>query len=261
MADELLYEKKGHIAYITINRPQALNCMNRAVWDGIVKAWTDVRDDPGAWVAIVSAAGEKAFCAGQDLKEMVEWMSIPEAKRPPFPIPYPNPMKGMWVPKPFIAAINGICTGGGLEFAMACDLRIASENARMGLAEVKQGLMAGNSGTQKLIRLVPFGAALEMLMTGDFVDAQSALRIGLVNKVVPQANLMKEAEALANRLCEAAPLSVQGAKEAAYRGIEVTLAEGLKIEEEIMNRIGRSEDAREGPRAFGEKRKPQWKMK
>lgn len=258
---ELLYEKKDHIAYITINRPQALNCMNRAVWDGIIKAWEDVRKDPNVWVAIVTGAGEKAFCAGQDLKEMAQWMAIPEKERPPFPIPYPNPMKGLWVAKPFIAAINGICTGGGLEFAMACDLRIAAENARMGLAEVKQGLMAGNSGTQRLIRLVPFGVALEMLMTGDFVDAQTALRIGLVNKVVPLADLMKEAEALARRICEAAPLSVQGAKEAAYRGIEVSLAEGLKIEEEIMARIGRSEDAKEGPRAFAEKRKPQWKAR
>ena len=261
MSDELLYEKKGHIAYITINRPQALNSMNKAVWEGIIKAWEDVRDDINIWVAIVSAAGEKAFCAGQDLKEMGEWMSIPEAERPPFPIPEVNPMKGLWVPKPFIAAINGICTGGGLEFAMACDLRIASDIARMGLAEVKQGLMAGNSGTQKLIRLVPFGIALEMLMTGDFIDAQTALRSGLVNKVVPQAELMQAAEELANRICAAAPVSVQGCKEAAYRGIEVPLAEGLKIEAEVMAKIGASEDAKEGPRAFGEKRKPEWKGK
>lgn len=261
MSEELLYEKKGHIAYITINRPQALNCMNSAVWAGIIKAWKDVRDDIDVWCAIVTATGEKAFCAGQDLKEMVQWMSIPQAERPPFPIPEPNPMKGLWVSKPFIAAINGICTGGGLEFAMACDLRIASDNARLGLAEVKQGLMAGNSGTQKLIRLVPFGPALEMLMTGDFVDAQAALRIGLVNQVVPQAELMQAAEALANRICAAAPLSVQGVKEAAYRGIEVPLAEGLKIEAEIMAKIGASEDAKEGPRAFGEKRKPEWKGK
>lgn len=258
---ELIYEKKGNIAYITINRPEALNCMNTAVWTGIINAWESVRDDPEVWAAIVTATGEKSFCAGQDLKEMAQWMSIPEAERPPFPIPSPNPMKGLYVAKPFIAAINGICTGGGLEFAMACDLRIASENAKMGLAEVKQGLMAGNSGTQKLIRLVPFGPALEMLMTGDFITAQEAYRIGLVNKVVPLADLMTEAEALAQRICSAAPLSVQGAKEAAYRGIEVTLEEGLKIEAEIMDRIGRSEDAREGPRAFAEKRKPQWKMK
>ena len=144
---------------------------------------------------------------------------------------------------------------------MACDLRIASENAKLGLAEVKQGLMAGNSGTQKLIRLVPFGPALEMLMTGDFISAQEACRIGLVNKVVPLADLLTEAEALAQRICAAAPLSVQGVKEAAYRGIEVSLEEGLKIEAEIMNRIGQSEDAKEGPRAFGEKRKPEWKMR
>jgi enoyl-CoA hydratase len=261
MSEELIYEKKGNIAYITINRPEALNCMNSAVWKGIINAWESVRDDNEVWVAIVTATGEKSFCAGQDLKEMMQWMSIPEAERPPFPIPEPNPMKGLYVPKPFIAAINGICTGGGLEFAMACDLRIASENAKLGLAEVKQGLMAGNSGTQKLIRLVPFGPAMEMLMTGDFISAQEAYRIGLVNKVVPLADLLTEAEALAQRICAAAPLSVQGVKEAAYRGIEVSLEEGLKIEAEIMGRIGKSEDAREGPRAFGEKRKPVWKMR
>jgi enoyl-CoA hydratase len=261
MSDELIYEKKGNIAYITINRPESLNCMNSAVWKGIIDSWENVRNDDEVWVAIVTATGEKAFCAGQDLKEMGQWMAIPEAERPPFPIPEPNPMKGLYVPKPFIAAINGICTGGGLEFAMACDLRIASENAKLGLAEVKQGLMAGNSGTQKLIRLVPFGPALEMLMTGDFISANDAFRIGLVNKVVPLPELMTEAEALAQRICAAAPLSVQGVKEAAYRGIEVTLEEGLKIEAEIMDRIGRSEDAKEGPRAFGEKRKPEWKMR
>ncbi len=261
MSEELIYEKKGNIAYITINRPEALNCMNSAVWKGIIDAWESVRDDNEVWVAIVTATGEKSFCAGQDLKEMMQWMSVPEAGRPPFPIPEPNPMKGLYVPKPFIAAINGICTGGGLEFAMACDLRIASENAKLGLAEVKQGLMAGNSGTQKLIRLAPFGPALEMLMTGDFISAQEAYRIGLVNKVVPLADLLTEAEALAQRICAAAPLSVQGVKEAAYRGIEVSLEEGLKIEAEIMNRIGKSEDAKEGPRAFGEKRRPEWKMR
>ncbi|MFO8009396.1 MAG: enoyl-CoA hydratase-related protein [Dehalococcoidia bacterium] len=261
MSEALLYEKKDHIAYITINRPEAYNCMNRDVWEGIISAWESVRDDKDVWVAIVTGAGEKAFCAGQDLKEMAQWMAIPEAERPPFPIPEPNPMKGLFIPKPFIAAINGVCTGGGLEFAMACDLRIASDNARLGLAEVKQGLMAGNSGTQKLIRLAPFAPALEMLMTGDFISAQEAHRICLINKVVPQADLMKEAEALAARICEAAPLSVQGVKECAYRGIEVPLEEGLKIEAEVMDRVGQSEDAKEGPRAFGEKRKPQWQMK
>ena len=129
----------------------------------------------------------------------MEWMKIPEDKRPAQPLPEVNPMRGLETYKPVIAAINGICTGGGLELAMACDIRIAADTARLGLAEVKQSVIPANSGTQKLIRLIPFGKAMEMLITGDFIDAQEAYRVGLVNKVVPYAQLMPEAEALAAR--------------------------------------------------------------
>jgi enoyl-CoA hydratase/carnithine racemase len=165
----------------------------------------------------------------------------------------------MRVWKPFIAAINGICTGGGLELAMACDIRIAADTARLGLAEVKQSVIPANSGTQKLIRLVSFGKALEMLITGDFIDAQEAYRVGLVNKVVPFAQLMPEAEALANRICENGPVAVRAVKELAYRGIEVPLAEGLRLEIEMSKKLALTEDSQEGARAFGEKRKPAWK--
>jgi len=252
----LIYDKKGRIAYITINRPEVRNAINSEVWDGLIKAWISVRDDPEVWVAIVTGAGDKAFSAGQDLKEIAEWMMIPEEKRPPMPIPEITPMRGLEVWKPFIAAINGICTGGGLELAMACDIRIAADNARLGLAEVRQAIMPGMSGTQKLPRLVPLAKALEMLMTGDFIDAQEAYRIGLVNKVVPLAELMPTAEALANRICENGPLAVRAVKEAASRGIEMSLADGLRLEQEIAQRLSRSKDSKEGPRAFAEKRKP-----
>jgi len=252
----LIYEKKGRIAYITLNRPEVRNAMNSELWNGLVKAWIDVRDDPEVWVAIVTGAGDKAFSAGQDLKEVAEWMMTPEEKRPPFPIPEVNPMCGLMVWKPFIAAINGLCIGGGLELAMACDIRIAADNARLGLAEVRQGIISGNSGTQKLPRLVPFAKALEMLMTGEFIDAQEAYHIGLVNKVVPLAELMPAAEALANQICENGPLAVRAVKELAYRGIEMSLAEGLRLEQEIGGRLSKSKDAREGPQAFAEKRKP-----
>lgn len=255
----LVYEKKGRIAYITLNRPEARNAMNAEVWDGLIKAWTDVGNDPEVWVAIVTGAGDKAFCSGQDLKEVVEWMKIPADKRPAQPLPEINPMRGMRVWKPFIAAVNGICTGGGLELAMACDIRIAADTARLGLAEVKQSVIPANSGTQKLIRLVSFGKALEMLITGDFIDAQEAYRVGLVNKVVPFAQLMPEAEALANRICENGPVAVRAVKELAYRGIEVPLAEGLRLEIEMSKKLALTEDSQEGARAFGEKRKPAWK--
>ncbi len=254
-----IYETKGRIAYLTINRPDARNAMNREVWDGLVKAWTEVGENPDIWVAIVTASGDKAFSSGQDLKEMAEWMSIPEDKRPPMPLPDINPMRGMRIWKPVIAAINGLAIGGGLELAMACDIRIAAQTAMLGLAEVKSAVIPGNSGSQKLPRLIPFAKALELLMTGDLVDAQEAYRLGLVNKVVPADQLLPEAEALAAKICENGPLAVRAVKELAYRGIEMSLEEGLRLETEIGDRLSKSEDAMEGPRAFAEKRKPVWK--
>jgi len=254
-----IFETKGRIAYMTLNRPEAFNAMNREMWDGLIKAWTEVGENPDIWVGVITGAGEKAFCSGQDLKEMAEWMAIPEDKRPGMPLPEVNPMNDMQIWKPIICAVNGLCIGGGLELAMACDIRIAAETARLGLAEVKSGVFPGNSGTQKLPRLIPFAKALEMLMTGDLVDAQDALRLGLVNKVVPSGQLMAEAEAMANKICENGPLAVRAVKELAYRGIEMSLADGLKLETEIAGRLSRTEDAMEGPRAFAEKRKPVWK--
>ncbi|RLC69307.1 MAG: enoyl-CoA hydratase/isomerase family protein [Chloroflexi bacterium] len=161
--------------------------------------------------------------------------------------------------KPFIAAINGVATGGGLELALICDIRIASENARLGLREVVQSLMPGWGGTQRLPRLVPFGLALEILMTGDFVSAEEAYRIGLVNKVVPHNELMATAEAMANRLNENGPLAVRAVKEAAYRGVEMSLEEGLELERSLIRNLMMSEDAKEGPLAFMMKRKPEYK--
>jgi len=258
----LVYDKRGRIAYITLNRPEVRNAMNAELWDGLIKAWTDVGEDPDVWIAIVTGAGDTAFSAGQDLKELGHWLSLPENDRPAPPLPQVNPMRGMprlW--KPFIAAINGICTGGGLELAMACDIRIAADSARLGLAEVKRGVVAGNSGTQKIVRLVPFGRALEILMTGDFIDAGEAYRIGLVNRVVPLAQLMTETEALANRICENGPMAVRAVKELAYRGLEMKLEDGLRLETEISVRLAQTEDAKEGPKAFAEKTRPNWRAR
>lgn len=255
----LIYEKKGRIAYITLNRPEVLNAMNSEIWGALLRAWADVRDDPDVWVAIVTGAGNKAFCAGQDLKELGAWLMTPHDQRSAPPIPDISPMRGMQVWKPFIAAINGVCAGGGLELAMACDIRIAADTARLGLTEVKRGVIAGNSGTQKLMRLVPFAKALEMLMTGDLIDANEAYRIQLVNRVVPLDLLIPEAEALAIRICKNGPIAVRAVKELAYRGIEMRLQDGLELELDISRRVGLTEDASEGPRAFAEKREPNWK--
>ncbi|MFC2028156.1 enoyl-CoA hydratase-related protein [Chloroflexota bacterium] len=255
----VLYEKKGKIAYITLNRPEVLNALNLNTWNDLTESWMNVRDDPDVWIAIVTGAGEKAFCAGQDLKELAQWMMIPEDKRPPVPVPDVTPMRGLEVWKPFIAAINGICTGGGLELAMACDIAIAADTARLGLAEVKQALIPGMSGTQRLPRLVPLRNALQLLITGDFIDAQEAYRIGLVNQVVPLAELMLTAEVLAQRICANGPLAVRAVKEAAYRGLDMSFADGLQLEQDIVARLAGTEDLKEGPRAFAEKRKPIYK--
>ena len=255
----VLYEKKGHIAYITLNRPEARNAINREAWEGLTDAWISVRDDPEVWVGVVTGAGDKAFSAGADLKEMAIFMMTPEDQRTGSLVPEITPMRGLDVWKPFIAAINGIATGGGLELAMACDIRIAAETARLGLAEVTQALMPGMSGTQRLPRIIPFGKALEILITGDFIDAQEAYRIGLVSKVVPPDELMPSATALAERICRNGPLAVRAIKEVVYRGIQMSLDDGINLEKYMVQNLVASEDAKEGPRAFAEKRPPVFK--
>ena len=232
----VIYEKKGRTAYITLNRPEVMNAINVETARGLADAWASVRDDPEVWTAIVTGAGERAFSAGADLKEIASLrMQADEGGQMPEEILLQFvPMRKPPVYKPFIAAINGVATGGGLELALICDFRIASENARLGLREVVQSLMPGWGGTQRLPRLIPFGAALEIMMTGDFVSAQEAYRIGLVNKVVPPDELMAAAEALANRLNENGPLAVRAIKEAAYRGVQMSLDEGLELESSLM---------------------------
>jgi len=257
----VIYEKKDKIAYIKINRPEAMNAISSEVLTALTNAWLDVRDDPDIWVAVVTGEGDRAFSAGADLKELAKWqLEAMQEGRPVRPDwPEINPMRGIEVWKPFIAAINGIATGGGLELSMACDLRIAADTARLGLMEVKQSLIPGWGGTQRLPRLVPFAKALEILLTGDFIDADEALRIGLVNKVVPQNELMSAATDLAKRLCENGPLAVRAAKEAAYRGVRIPLNDALMLESYIIGNLFQSEDVKEGPRAFAEKRKPVYK--
>ena len=259
---DVLYERRRRLAIITLNRPEALNALNASLRRELHDAFLSFRDDPDAWVAIVTGSGERAFSAGADLKEMSagRQAELTGDRADPFwEAERPSLNRGLTIWKPIIAAINGYCLAGGLELALACDMRIAVEHARFGLTEVLRGIIPGGGGTQRLPRTVPFGIALQMMLTGEHIDAQEAHRIGLVNRVVSADRLMAEAEALAEQMCANAPLSTRAIKEAAYRGINVSLDEGLRIEAFLSRIIRTTEDSREGPRAFAEKRPAQFK--
>jgi enoyl-CoA hydratase/carnithine racemase len=259
MGEATDYEKKNHIAILTMNRPEAMNAMNAAMRKEMGDALVDFRDDNDAWVLIITGAGERAFSAGMDLREMAARLAGGGGATGGG-APVPSLMAGnieIW--KPIIAAINGVAVGGGLETALACDIRIASENARVGLSEPKRGIVPGGGGMARLPRLVPLGAALEILLTGDLITAQEAYRIGLVNQVVPASELMSAAIKMAERLMESAPLALQAIKETVMK------TRHMPLEEALPARYGpnamASEDAKEGTAAFTQKRKPVWKGK
>ncbi len=257
----VLFEVRDKIAYITLNRPEAMNSLNAETWQGLNDAWVQVRDDQDIWCAIVTGAGTRAFCAGHDLKETAQHRAelaitgLPTGSARILQ----TPMRGLEVWKPIIAAINGYAVGGGLELALVCDIRIASENAMLGQPEVTRGIIPGQGATQRLPRLVPFGIALELLLTGELMTAQKALEMGLVNKVVPLPELLPTSEAIARRINQNGPLAVRAVKEAAWRGLSLSLYEGLSLEHALWCYIERTEDAEEGPKAFTEKRKPDYK--
>lgn len=252
----LLYEKRGKIAYFTINRPRALNSLNPETLQEMSEALLDFREDPELWVGIFTGAGDRAFCAGADIGETLpmlaslhnEWWRQP-----------PTIMKGLQIWKPMIAAVNGHALGGGLELALSCDIRIASENATFGLPEVTLGIVPGWGGTQRLARAIPQAKASELLLMGQRIDAQEAYRIGLVNKVVPPAELMSTAEEWAGKFCELPPLAVRSAKEAMVRGLEMSLQDGLDLESKLEDYLVTTEDSKEAQAAWQEKRKPDLK--
>ncbi len=252
------YKKEGRVAIFTINRPEAMNAMNIETLREFREAIIDFRDDPELWVGIVTGAGEKAFCGGADIKDTLPFMQ--KHSRDPWSFP-PSIMRGLELWKPLIAAINGMALGGGMEITLACDIRIAAENARLGTPEVKLGLIPGWGGTQRLPRAIPKCKAAEMLLMGKLIDAQEAYRIGLVNKVVPQAELMATAREWAETICQAGPLAVRAAKEAMVRGCDMTLEDGLRLENSLVAYVMATEDFAEGTKAFVEKRKPNYKAK
>jgi len=252
------YEKEGRIAIFTINRPEAMNAMNMEALRELLEAMTDFKDDPELWVGIITGAGERAFCGGADIKDTLSFMKEHRGEEGAFP---PTIMRGFELWKPLIAAINGLALGGGLEIALACDIRIASETARLGTTEVNLGLIPGWGGTQRLPRMVPWCKAAEILLMGKPIDAGEAYRIGLVNKVVPQNEVMTTAKEWAQVICQAAPLAVRAAKEAMVRGYSMSLEDGLRLENSLVAYLLGTEDFTEGTTAFVEKRKPTYKAK
>lgn len=256
----IIYEKKGRIANIILNRPEVLNAMNNRMKRELTEIWIDFRDDPEVWVAIVSGAGDRAFSTGSDVKDLAEMHVSGQ------PIVVENqPLNTghleLW--KPLIAAINGWCVGGGLELALSCDIRIATENARFGLMEPKMGSVANGGGTVRLPNQVPFAIAMEMILTGDTIDARRAYQIGLINQVVSSPNeLMPAAEKMAERVLACAPLAVRVSKEQALRGFNVpTILAVSTLRNLGMLEVRSSQDGKEGATAFVEKRKPVWKGK
>jgi enoyl-CoA hydratase/carnithine racemase len=254
----ILYEKRDHVAYVTINRPDRRNAIDPATSHELKAAFEGFKADDDAWVAILTGAGDQAFSAGADLVAMSAALSG-GGEGVPMNVPFGGITRAYECWKPIIAAINGYCLAGGLEIALSCDIRVAADHAQFGLPEPKRAIIPAAGGTQRLPRSVPLAFAMELLLTGDRFDAQTALRFGLVSRVVPQAELMATAETIAGRILECGPLAVRAIKQAVLRGREMSLEDGLRLEGQLAGPIFGTEDAREGPRAFAEKRKPAYK--
>ncbi len=258
MTDSVLYRTEGHVAYVTLNRPEALNAVGPAESHALLEAFTAFNEDPALRVAIVTGTGERAFCVGDDLKTLNETSQDDHGEHG---VAFGGITRDFACWKPIIAAINGYCVGGGLEIALSCDIRIASDNATFGLTEPRWGLIPGAGGTQRLPRMVPRAVAMEILLTGQRIDAEAALRWGLVTHVVPFAELIAEAERIATQVAECGPLAIETAKRAALQGLEMPLAEGIEFERRLSNQVIESYDAREGIAAFVEKRKPNYERR
>src|SRR2546426_2938864 len=226
--ENLLYEKRGATAYVTLNRPKVLNALNRATWNDLRTAFEDARDDVEIRGVILTGAGDKAFIAGADISELAHVTAVEAEESSTFGQAVLNLIENLG--KPVIAAVNGFALGGGCETAMACTIRIAAEHARFGQPEVKLGLLPGGGGTQRLPRLVGKGRALQLILSGETISAQEAYRIGLVNEVVAAAELIPRAEAILKKIASNAPIAVKFALEATNKGLETTQGEGSLLE-------------------------------
>ena len=254
--ENLLYEKKGAIAYVTLNRPEVLNALNTPTWKDLRTAFEDARDDSAVRGVIITGAGDKAFIAGADISELAHVTAVEAEKSSTYGQEVLNLIENLG--KPVIAAINGFALGGGCETAMACTIRVATEHAKFGQPEVKLGLIPGGGGTQRLPRLVGKGQALQLILSGAMISAQEAYRMGLVNEVVPAADLITRAEAILKQIFANAPIAVKFSLEAVNKGLETSQSEGLLLEASYFGLCAATEDKKEGTSAFLEKRKPQF---
>lgn len=256
ISETLLCEIKDQIATVTINRPQVLNALNLQVFTDLEHIFAQLAKDPTVRVILLTGAGEKAFAAGADIKELVDTTRVTgqSLSRQGHRIFRQIETCG----KPVIALINGFALGGGCELALACTLRIAADSAKLGQPEARLGLIPGYGGTQRLPRLIGASATLKLLLTGERIDATESLRLGLVDEVVPMAELYLRGQQLASSILSMAPLAVTGCLEAVYKGADRDLDSALRIESRIFGRLCSTSDKSEGTRAFLEKRSPTW---
>jgi enoyl-CoA hydratase/carnithine racemase len=254
--ENILYQKKESVAFITVNRPRVLNALSHQTFVDLRAAFEDARDDDAVRGVILTGAGDKAFIAGADISELATVAAVDAAQSSNVGQEVLNLVENLG--KPVIAAINGLALGGGCETAMACTIRVASETAKFGQPEVKLGLVPGGGGTQRLPRLVGKGRALQMILSGEMISAQEAYRIGLVNEVVPAAEVMARAEAILKQIFANAPLAVKYSLEAVNRGLETSQSEGQALEAAFFGLCAGTEDKKEGTQAFLQKRAPRF---
>ena len=257
--ENVLYERKGVIAYVTVNRPKVLNALNHRTWADLQTAFEEARDDAEVRGVIFTGSGDKAFIAGADISELAHVSAVEAEQSSSFGQAVLNLVENLG--KPVIAAINGFALGGGCEAAMACTIRIAAESAKFGQPEVKLGLLPGGGGTQRLPRLVGKGRALQLILSGETINASEAYRIGLVNEVVPAADLVARAEAILKQIFANAPIAVKYSIEAVNKGLETSQAEGFALEASFFGLCAATEDKKEGTSAFLEKRVAQFRAR
>src|SRR5580700_2241783 len=252
----VLYAIKGSIAYVTVNRPKVLNALNTPTWSDLRKAFEDARDDAAIRGVILTGAGDKAFIAGADISELAHLSGYEAEQSSRFGQEVLDLIENLG--KPVVAAVNGFALGGGCETAMACTLRIAVEHASFGQPEVALGLVPGGGGTQRLPRLVGKGCALQLILSGEMIDAREAWRIGLVNEIVPAADLIARSEAILGQIASNAPIAIKLALEVTNRGLETSQEEGMLLEASYFGLCAATEDKKEGTKAFLERRAPQF---
>lgn len=247
------YEKKDHIAIVTINRPHKMNCLDLNDKDELGRVWLDFRDDDNLWVGILTGAGEKAFCSGGDLRNLIPKVNSGETTILPTEAGF---LKNIKCFKPIVAAVNGVCLAGGMEMLQGTDIRIAVEEATFGLPEVKWAIFPGAGSTVRLPHQIPFCRAMEILLLGDFVTANEALQMGFINKVVRREELMTVAVGIAEKLCKNGPLALKAIKESVLKSFIMNEEHAYFLEAFLANQVFGTEDAIEGVNAFSEKRKP-----